>query len=668
MDATRHLIDAVCEPLRGNHELHMQAVAELADAIGKSGAGEGEILAAAEKLERAKPRKFPVWATAVLAGILVGVSGLLVARPVMEYRRQFAQVEILFGFPLLIPRLAEKLPAKQKMFFEPIGGAAPRYEILWRSAPENPVYLSEHARSFTDTDLPDELLQHARKSDPENGFFDLLAAARLADTAIERDSAKAAGKRSDPSHPQPPRWRIKDEAKFTEALAKSREGIRKRKFQTYQREIFRERLAMVSDDGDILSSMGRTSTLLDSSVRIFPIKKIADLWSAAARRSAERKDVPGFREILADWENLAGKLTEDGNDLVDLLIVKMISSGADLHVSARELELEAEANRLQRLQDRLNAEKDQRDALFSTRLLEVRGSGLVGITMPMLARQVNHPRLPTADDLKPFRYAEFSLIERCMVIGGWLVLSVAAGLCALALFFRGKLTLELSASAARLVGKRDCVWIALVGIGIPIVWYVVFTRFTPLGAREYSPMFMKMVPAVGQFGALLLTIGIFPLVLAGSVLAKRGRVLVLGTRRGWIGWVAVMFAFACVPLFGAVSYVPEKTFIGFVTGIACVPLLWAVAGAFLHFFGNRGEALRRGILARLAWPVWLSAAVVLSLFTFAQHAEERHWLKRDRIFEMPDDSPGATQYENEIAETLRGELREILREFRAATS
>ncbi|MES2997290.1 MAG: hypothetical protein V4733_10825 [Verrucomicrobiota bacterium] len=657
--AARRLINAATQPLGDKHELRRQAENELENAMAETGATEGEVEEMAVKLETRR-KKMPGWAATACAGIAVVVSGFLVAKPVVAYVRTVKSVSSGFlDIPMIELRETEKLTPKQRLLFENYdsSGSGTRYEKLWRSEPGNPVYLAEYVKSRYGVPLTEELREAAAKNDPNNGFFDLMDAAGLTKSAIELEI----------SSKWPARWKVKDEAKFAEALAKIRIGLGRPEFRTYQREIFREREALTREADDVIGGMARTSRLMFStSSGSISLRKVCDVWNATAQRCVEKRDMAGFREIISDWENLTVKMIGEGNTLVDLLVARVMLSGLDFRFHAKELGLNEEAKRFEDLYDRLEREKKARKNPAWSERVAHRSSTLAGMSTPMLARQVDNPREPEEAEIKPGRLAEHAFVERIFSAAGWLLLCVAAGAGALALRLRGKLAKGLSESVAGLLRTKDRAMIFMIGIGIPLLWYFLITRFTPLGAREFSPSHVASIPTGGQFAALGVSLVILLVVIGGWLLGKRGKALGLAGRRQWIGWLAAVMALACVPLFGAVNYALENWMIFTLCGVFAVPVLWVLAGPVWFFIGNRGQVLRRSILARVVWPVWLAAAAVVSLLTLAMHVEERFWTKRDVLFSVPADSQSSTAYENEITEILRGELREILADFKAA--
>ena len=95
--------------------------------------------------------------------------------------------------------------------------------------------------------------------------------------------------------------------------------------------------------------------------------------------------------------------------------------------------------------------------------------------------------------------------------------------------------------------------------------------------------------------------------------------------------------------------------------LAILPVV-SVAAFLLprFFFGEAQRQLRDKTLSRLVQPVWVAAILVLALLVPLHYAEEKHWIKRDKVGEITVDAPAPNRFEYDITQILRGELLEML--------
>lgn len=652
MDSARRLIAAATRPLGDNHELRLHAEAELGQALALHGAEEAALAEMTARMET-MPARLRWLAAACLILALLG-SAWLVLRPVRDY---FQMIESMsqnwFGFPDIRFKTPAHFTPHQQLLFGSYFDGEERSRALWQSAPDNPAYLAEHIASAKV--ITPELRDAAARIDPRNGYFDLMAAARGMDAAFEK---KSAGKG------KPRTIVVKDQAKLDECIAMVRSGLAKPEFRTYQKDLLAERMAAFPEaDEDCMERFRRTFLMFGQVTSVLPLRKVCDILDAAASQCAARKDAAGFQEITRLWETLAERMIENGGTLVDMLVARVVMSGADFRYHAKELGLTDDADRFQKLYDKANAMKARIQPPWEEQVA-FKSDGILGGTLPMLARQSSESRQPSETELKPMRLFVHSFLERIAMLPIWLLLLLLAGATTLAIRLRTRLARGLSTSMAKLLDGRDRALVFMIGVVVPLVWFAVWSRLTSLSAREFSPTYLTWIPTGGQFGSCLLTMLILPPVIASALLARRGKALGLRPRPTWPGWCAAAFALACVPAFGALVHFPENRIIYAVSSLAGFPLLWLIWEAFFFFFSGRLETLRRVTLARLTWPAWIFGALLVALLTLPLHQEEKMWVKHEQLFNIPPDSIGATSYENEITEQIRADLRKTLAAFR----
>ena len=286
---------------------------------------------------------------------------------------------------------------------------------------------------------------------------------------------------------------------------------------------------------------------------------------------------------------------------------------------------------------------------------------MASMTLPMLDRQIRNPPALTDSDLKPARHSEHAFFER---LGSWLAW-VLFGLCAIVAWLsrhrRKPMILILSDRLQGLVRPSDRAWMIAGGILVPLVWYFIVTRLTPLSAREWSARMTLFIQPGGQFGCMVLSMIILTVQLAGWRLAKRGASLGLVPRHSWMGWAAAGSALLGVPVFGGLM-LPEIgwLFVNVAQVLAGVAMVWLFAWFSFEILGKASRNLRRAILARAVSPVWILGMLVMAVLTPYFHFEEKKWILQDQVGEITADAPAASRYEYGVSQILKDELLQTI--------
>lgn len=681
ISAVDRFVELAARPLGGNAELHLTAAGELRRRIEESAASAEALREAADSLERAD--RHPLrrhWRTALY------LTTLLVSLPVLGYSlwqalRVVGAMDGHFGFPYaarfetnLVQSIGTGLTPQQQLllFGNPAAtDPADTWKPLWESQPDNPAFLAEYASAYFSghKELSPEILAAAARIDADNGWFPALAAAGFAEGAVTRQSQTFQEKKEFKT----PVWKINDEKKLMEALALIHQVTAKPRLTSYEGELLKQRIPLLPKRGDFLSGLPPMVYLATRTSQTIHLRKLMDALCAGAQRCAENQDAAGFKRLADDSEILARRLAESGVSIVDLLVAKtfLLGVAGNFRDAAHALGLEAEAAHFARLHELKKADRDardqrRRDSLFDN-LVRFRGSMFAGLALPMVTSQVeSHPALSAAD-LRPGRLADHALFSRGVSILAWVALWLCAGL-AFSRFRQGMLARLLSAGITGILRVSDWAWVCAGGILIPVSYYLAITRLTPLSAREWSLGATALIQPSCQFGALAVLLILFPVMIATWRLAKRGAPLGLATPMSWTGWLAAVSAALAIPVFGGilsgwqpVGYGRSHPMIlnfGFVLlGIA---VLWLLVGFSRNVLGRPHHALRRAVLARMVLPAWVFGMLVMAVAVPLHHAEERHWIARDRLLEISADAPALSRYEWAVAQVLRKELLALM--------
>ena len=170
-----------------------------------------------------------------------------------------------------------------------------------------------------------------------------------------------------------------------------------------------------------------------------------------------------------------------------------------------------------------------------------------------------------------------------------------------------------------------------------------------------------MVPA-GQSSAMMGMMVLLPVMIARRRLARRGAVLGWAGKRQNPGWIAVVSAAASLPAFGwaLAGEKPSETPLHIAGGLLLLPQLYLLVIGFRALFSRQAGLLRRVSVSRVLLPAYAAGMLAMMLAVPLYHAEERHWIAKDRLTEVGVDAPGIGPCEWQVAQSMRAELLKIL--------
>ncbi len=333
------------------------------------------------------------------------------------------------------------------------------------------------------------------------------------------------------------------------------------------------------------------------------------------------------------------------------------------HEAATDLGLPEEAVRAKELDDRFEAWRSATKAAPNPNDgIALRSSVLAGLSIPVVSKQSSRSPVLTAEELEPGRRADHALAGRVLSLAAWLILGIA--LLAAALYrFRGSvLTRRLSERLGELLRPVD--WLAILGGGLllPLLGHWIVTRLTPLGGQEWSLKASGFLLPAGQYSALLWLMIVLPVMIARQRLAVRGGVAGLGGGKQVFGWLAVVCGMAALPLFGVamLGEKPEQKLFIAAGGLLGVLQLYALVIGFRALFSRQAGLLRRATMSRVLVPVYAAGMAAMMVAVPLYHAEEKHWVARDRLMEVSVDEPSMGRFEYRVTRVMKQELLEIV--------
>lgn len=561
-----------------------------------------------------------------------------------------------------------------------------RKKKLWQSDPENPAYFAEYATRLVANMGSPDILQTARRLDPDNAWFTYLAASMVVGDSVQNTWI--------------PRWRILDQAKLDRSLALLREARTQTKCTSYAVELLRKRLSLLPQGNfmerhDSVSSMD-TGTVYSK----IQFDYAANALAAGAWSAGEKGDVAAFQEMVRDGDHFLRAVFQlEVSNLQD-------ESGCDRYATtlamtfaetAAKLGLQKEADRWKEIAD--ESLKHQYDRI--SRKFKIDGKEVPPgtVTGSMLRRSIEKLKsqqylatpLPLTDaDVKPGRLLDHVILSRFFNYICWLVMALSLGLAAAYRFRFPQLVRRLAARLTELLHPADWVWILGLGILLPFAYVMGINRLTPLGGREFGMMGTAMLMPAGHFLGLLGLWLVTPVQIIRWRLARRasgfgfsgpsriGWVAVISAAAvvQWIGWIAITgrypdwwAAWMRPPLEGlscAISELPVSdpgidlnlpTWLLLI--LLIVPVLWLCGVIARALFCRADRQLYLAAAARVLVISWAAALCVLCLASQGFKAEENYWIARDELGRMDPARPAMSVYEYRTAVQLHKEMQDI---------
>jgi len=677
VDPAERFIAAATAPLAGNAELHIAARNELVESIGSAEDGARDPLdQATERLENADRSSTGKWykiGLYLILGVLSVAAIASAVRSLIDFRLG-SHLMLGIGYGRIdeahfLASLSSHLKPQERMIL--LGDMtksrrSDRIKGLWDSEPENPAYFADYVSAYSSDHgvLPRDLLSTADKLDPGNAWFVALAASERSQFSMDPNARPTLT-------PGGAKLRaVKDQAKLDEAIELFHQAAQLEQFDGYQEALLKRRIPLLPPRTDAASQFAPLTYLAGLPSPILRFRHLVDAIQIKANQLAKSGDKEGFRRLLADWDKFTATYASafTGN-LVDGLVRQVVIRVPlkALSEAAVDLGMPEDAKRLKDLDDRFQARKTAMGSRVDPNSeIGLHSSLLAGLSLPAVSEQTLKALPIPPEDLTPGRMADHAIAGRIMSLVAWLIL----GLLLLATgFYRFRSSLlirRLSARMMLLLRPVDWAWIIGFGILLPLTYYQIILRLTPLGAREWSLKASNFIVPAGQFSAMLWTMVLLPILIARRRLGLRAGAAGLSSNAGWWEWFGIGMGAAAIPVFGMAfdESGGEKTML-LVAGVTLGTMqLCCLAIGLRALFARRATLLRRATLSRVLMPAYavgmLSMAVLMPLY----HAEEKHWIARDTLMTYSAAAPAFTRYDYEVTQQLQRETLEIVGEKR----
>jgi len=543
---------------------------------------------------------------------------------------------------------------------------ADRYRTLWERHPTNRVYYANYITEIlahqpaSDSEKLLTELAHAPTVDPDNGRYPFLAALSRATTAAELlDTKLVEGQGPLKAYT----LKLLDRPALDRAMVDLLAAVNMPRHHCYHWDMLQERVDLLGTPLCLLDTIERAAiaaaVLLPDMARA---RNAARYSLAYAQLLIDGKRSEEAIPFLGISETLGRSAARESFCLIEMLVSSALLEAAQSIVprTLREIghaaEAEATERRLAAVGEPMREwrEARKRPTHGLDRLLTQRAGVLSAMLLPALGWQ---DTTGLAEKLENGRRLEFTALTKAIVsLLGFLLLGTM--LICLAVTLRWRFALGSQAAPLLLLPSwRAMARFALLGVVVPFVVFLAWTRLMPFSGHAYGPKY-AWHRTLAELLALVVTLLLLPAWLAIRSFRQRCAELDLAPpprvpkALRWLLIVAGILIVAAflVPL-GAGQFVRIGTVLAGAGGVLVALALFCIA--ILSFFVSRPNGRALGTLSRSLIPVFALATLILSVA--AQpilQAQERHLLRADEIL-WTGDEPGFTRMETELVQRLR---------------
>jgi hypothetical protein len=198
---------------------------------------------------------------------------------------------------------------------------------------------------------------------------------------------------------------------------------------------------------------------------------------------------------------------------------------------------------------------------------------------------------------------------------------------------------------------------------LPISLFLIVTRLTPLGGREYGVLYFdEYLPGVPLL-ALLLGLLIAPAIVVRWRLTKRLAPFGLSDRftipisLGILAMILV-WSLTALPIFVRLSSANRYALITLATPPA-VCLCLVIANALRTIVGKPTSRLVQAATAMAVLPAYPIAIIILCALTPIYSAGEKRWLAKETLLRIDPNAPDLGAYEFKVTAQKRKEINAI---------
>lgn len=673
---THPLIDSITETLADNAERRIYANALLGENFDPAHPGVADVT---QRIEIASRRKFRVlrkalpWALAAVAIVVV----------VFANASTFRFAKTVYNFDIFKPWEKSELPSGlteegRLLLGDPAIDDLEQKRRLHLHAPENPAYFAEYVQAFVtkNSSLPPDFLENAARTAPHNAFFHYFNASLTGKDSISKN--KVSGPAPPPRYvdgvrlsnlPREAEFTIKDPAVFDQAMEQIAKATALPAFETYTNPMIAVRLRLLPVDNlaDFLRAMMYAYGA--SSSGIIQLRHIADLMSARAEQLSKSGRREEFLTLVKQRDAFIGHLGHNPDSiLIGELVYAVIASSTatNFQFAAERLGLAELAEAYRKQSDAFREERDLREIQRKKAVDPfpvAKASSLTGWTLPMIGKQVNSPPPLSDADFEPLRRAEHELAGGLGILAAALILPLAALGVFLFRFIARPLIRLLAKRMAGVLGMADWAWVTVIGVLLPISLFLIVTRLTPLGGREYGVMYFDEYLLGVPLLALLLGLLIAPAIVARWRLTKCLAPFGLSDRFTIpisLGMLAMILVWSLTALPILVRFGAENQYA--LIALATPPALClclVIANALRTIFGKPTARLVQATTAIAVLPAYPIGIIILCALTPIYSAGEKRWLAKETLLRIDPNAPDFGAYEFKVTAQKRKEINVI---------
>lgn len=673
---THPLIESITETLADNAERRIYADAFLGKNFNSAHPGVADVT---KRLEIASRRKFRVLRKA-LPWVLAAVA---IAAVVFANASTFRFAKAVYNFDVFEPWEKPALPAGlteegRLLLGDPAIDDLEQKRRLHLHAPENPAYFAEYVQGFVSKNsaLPPDFLENAARIAPGNAFFPYITAGLTGKESISKN--KVSGPSPPPRFvdgvrlsnlPREAEFTIKDPAVFDQAMEQIAKATALPDFETYTNPMIAARVRLLPV-GNMAEFMRTLMYAYGASANgIIYLRHVADLMSARAEQLSKSGRKEEFLTLAKQRDAFIDHLGHNPDSiLVGELVYAVIASATatNFRFAAERLGLTELTEAYRKQSDAFREEKDLKEIRQKKAVdpfPEAKASALTRLTLPMVGRQVNSPPPLNDADFEPLRRAEHELAGCLGFLATALIIPLAALVVFLFRFIAPPVIRLLAKRMAGVLGMADWGWVIGIGIVVPISLFLIVTRLTPLGGREYGVLYFEALFPGVPLVALLLGLLIAPAIVVRWRLTKHLAPFGLSDRFT----VPVSLAMLTMILGWSLATLPVLVRFGadnqyVLIALATPPALClclVIANALRTIFGKPTARLVQAATAMAVLPAYPIAIIALCALTPIHSAGEKRWLAKETLIRVNPDAPDLGAYEFKVTAQKRKEINAI---------
>ena len=530
-----------------------------------------------------------------------------------------------------------------------------QWKPVWDSHSKSPAHYMAYSLALAykaeESALPEDFVETGERLDPDNGMFRLMnAATRLKHsigeepdrrTRVER-IADRNRRKSLPSQrfrikPKKPKRIVLDEAAFSGAWRDLEESLIMPKLSDYRAELNHIRESEFPTPVDFTDvcvfQMMAYAQPEDSAAPWIVMKNIEEAFSLAAEKAAKSGNLEQLKSIDEMFRRAVRRLAESSSGLMPSFITRIVArkGASGLATAWHQAENHERAAQLEKFAADLDLKRHPAPAAAPDALTESRGSNLALQGAAYLKTRNPSSAPVTEDQLRGGRLAEYAMYERLMAHG------MAALFCIILLFLLGATPRKLGKLPARLSGlitAQDRLLIGLIGVALPVAFYLLATRSSFLSSKDFNLSHDRFLMWLIQCVALITAITGSVLLTMRWRLSMRAAILPnqsAGSGLGRFCLPMTLITLIAAPLLPPLiknSPLPEDLTLACFGVVLCLPLFWMITVAIGCFKCAPEQRLQRAIEIHTARP-FIAFAVLLSLLAIpALHHEEKYWTSK----------------------------------------